>query len=35
MKKQRFQYGISGYRWAPESFHVSKKLFSIYSRANG
>ena len=24
MKKQRFQYGISGYRWAPESFHVSK-----------
>ena len=26
MKKQRFQYGISGYRWAPESFHVSKGL---------
>ena len=24
MKKQRFQYGISGYRWAPESFHVIK-----------
>lgn len=26
MKKQRFQYGISGYRWAPESFHASKGL---------
>lgn len=26
MEKQRFQYGISGYRWAPESFHVSKGL---------
>ena len=24
MKKQRFQYGVSGYRWAPESFHVLK-----------
>ena len=26
MKKQRFQYGISGYRWAPESFQVIKGL---------
>ena len=26
MKKQRFQYGINGYRWAPESFRVSKGL---------
>lgn len=26
MKKQRFQYGISGYRWAPESFQVTKGL---------
>lgn len=26
MKKQRFHYAISGYRWAPESFHVSKGL---------
>lgn len=26
MKKQRFQYGISGYRWAPESFRASKGL---------
>ena len=26
MKKQRFQYGISGYRWAPESFQVMKGL---------
>lgn len=26
MKKQQFQYGISGYRWAPESFHASKGL---------
>ena len=25
-KKQRFQYGISGYRWSPESFHVTKGL---------
>lgn len=24
MKNHRFQYGISGYRWAPESFHVLK-----------
>lgn len=24
MKNQRFQYGIGGYRWAPESFHVLK-----------
>ena len=26
MKKQRFQYGISGYRWSPASFHVTKGL---------
>ena len=26
MKKQRFHYEISGYRWAPESFYVSKGL---------
>ena len=26
MKKQRFQYGISGYRWAPGSFQVIKGL---------
>jgi len=26
MKKQKFQYGISGYRWAPASFRVSKGL---------
>lgn len=26
MKNHRFQYGISGYRWAPESFHASKGL---------
>lgn len=26
MKKQRFQYGVGGYRWAPESFHVLKGL---------
>ncbi len=26
MKKQKFQYGISGYRWAPASFHVCKGL---------
>ncbi len=26
MKKQEFQYGISGYRWAPASFHVCKGL---------
>lgn len=26
MKKQRFEYAISGYRWAPESFHVRKGL---------
>ena len=26
MKKQRLQYGISGYRWAPESYHASKGL---------
>lgn len=26
MKKQRFEYSISGYRWAPESFHVRKGL---------
>lgn len=26
MTKQRFQYGISGYRWAPESFCVLKGL---------
>ncbi len=26
MKKQRFHYSISGYRWAPESFHVWKSL---------
>lgn len=26
MKRQRFQYGISGYRWAPESFQVIKGL---------
>lgn len=26
MKKQRFQYGISGYRWAPESFRAIKGL---------
>ena len=26
MKKNKFHYAISGYRWAPESFHVSKGL---------
>ena len=26
MKKNQFHYTISGYRWAPESFHVSKGL---------
>lgn len=26
MKKQRFHYSISGYRWAPESFRVWKEL---------
>lgn len=26
MKQPRFQYGLSGYRWVPESFHVSKGL---------
>lgn len=26
MKKKRFHYAITGYRWAPESFHVSKGL---------
>jgi hypothetical protein len=26
MKKQRFYYSISGYRWAPESFRVRKGL---------
>ena len=26
MKKQRFYYSISGYRWAPESFRVCKGL---------
>ncbi len=26
MKKKRFYYEISGYRWAPESFHVRKGL---------
>lgn len=26
MKQPRFQYSLSGYRWAPESFHVSKGL---------
>ncbi len=23
MKKQKFQYGISGYRWAPANFHAT------------
>lgn len=26
MKKKRFHYAISGYRWAPESFRASKGL---------
>ena len=26
MKKKRFHYAISGYRWAPESYRVSKRL---------
>lgn len=26
MKKQKFHYAISGYRWAPESFRASKGL---------
>jgi len=26
MKKQKFQYGIRGYRWVPASFRVSKGL---------
>lgn len=26
MKKKRFHYSISGYRWAPESFRAAKGL---------
>ena len=26
MKRQRFHYAVSGYRWAPESFQASKSL---------
>lgn len=32
MCKQRFGYRISGYRWAPESFHVFKGLITQTQR---
>jgi len=33
MKKQRFQYGIGGYRWAPESFYATKGLVGQKKKA--
>ena len=33
MKKQRFQYGIGGYRWAPESFYATKGLVGQNKKA--
>jgi len=32
MKKQRFHYAISGYRWAPESFRADKGLIGQPAR---